>query len=188
MVADRYNLNKLVDRETRKEYQIDVANRFSALEGFEISSVDGTWVKIRDSIKASAKENVGFLGTNRNKPWFDEECSELANITAEPDIPKPSLIEVELPIEKLKRHKTTGVDNIPSELIQTGGGKLYEEIHKLILLIWNKKELPKEWKESIIVPKKGDRMDCNNYRGISILSTSYKILSNILLSRMTICT
>ena len=55
------------------------------------------------------------------------------------------------------------------------------------VLIWNKEELPQEWKESIIVPinKKGDRMDCNNYRGISLLSTSYKILSNILLSRMT---
>ena len=28
-------------------------------------------------------------------------------------------------------------------------------------------------------------MDCNNYRDISLLSTSYKILSDILLSRMT---
>jgi sorting nexin-29 len=28
-------------------------------------------------------------------------------------------------------------------------------------------------------------MDCNNYRGISLLSTSYKIISNILLSRLT---
>ena len=27
LVADSYNLNKLVDEETRKEYQIDVANR-----------------------------------------------------------------------------------------------------------------------------------------------------------------
>ena len=43
LIADRYNLNKLVDRETRKEYQIDVGNRFSALEGLEISSVDDTW-------------------------------------------------------------------------------------------------------------------------------------------------
>ena len=66
--------NKLVDLETRKEYQIDVANRFSALEGLEIASVDDTWVKIRDSIKASAKEKVGILETIRNKPWFDEEC------------------------------------------------------------------------------------------------------------------
>ena len=75
LVADRYNLNKLVDRETRKEYQIDVANRFSALEGLEISSVDDTRVKIRDSIIASANEKVGILETNRNKPWFDEDCS-----------------------------------------------------------------------------------------------------------------
>ena len=74
MVADRYNLNKLVDHETRNEYQIDVANSFSALEVLEISS----GVKIRDSINASAKENVGVLETNRNKPWFDEECSEFA--------------------------------------------------------------------------------------------------------------
>ena len=36
------------------------------------------------------------------------------------------LIEVELATEKLKRHKTTGVDHIPSELIQAGGGKLYD--------------------------------------------------------------
>jgi hypothetical protein len=71
LVADRHNLNKLVDNETRKEYQIDVANRFSALESLDISSVDDTWVKIRDSIKASAKEKVGVLETNRNKPWFD---------------------------------------------------------------------------------------------------------------------
>jgi hypothetical protein len=39
----------------------------------------------------------------------------------------------------------------------------------------------------IIVPiyKRGDNTDCSNYRGISLLSTSYKIFSNILLSRLT---
>jgi hypothetical protein len=54
------------------------------------------------------------------------------------------------------------------------------------MLIWNKEELPHQWKESIVVPirKKGDKTDCSNYRGISLLSTSYKILSNILLSRL----
>jgi len=43
--------------------------------------------------------------------------------------------------------------------------------------------LPEEWKESIIVPihKKGEKTDCSNYTGISLLSTTYTILSKILL-------
>jgi hypothetical protein len=60
-------------------------------------------------------------------------------------------------------------------------------IHKLINSVWNKEELLDQWKESIIAPvhKKGDKTDCNNYHGISLLSTSYKMLSNILLSRLS---
>jgi hypothetical protein len=48
--------------------------------------------------------------------------------------------------------------------------------------------VPEEWKESIIVPiyKKGDKTDCSNGRGISLLpKLCTKILSNILLSRLT---
>jgi hypothetical protein len=86
----------------------------------------------------------------------------------------------------LKRYKAPGSDQIPAELIQAGGETLRSEIHKLIMLIWNKEELPHQWKESIVVPihKKGDKADCSNYRGISLLSTSYQILSIILLSRL----
>jgi hypothetical protein len=47
--------------------------------------------------------------------------------------------------------------------------------------------LLEQCKESVIVPvyKKGDKTDCSNYRGISLLSTTYKILSNTLPSRLT---
>jgi hypothetical protein len=52
--------------------------------------------------------------------------------------------------------------------------------------MWKKKELPEEWKESIIVSiyKKGDKTDCSNYRDISNLATKYEILY-IFLSRLT---
>jgi hypothetical protein len=45
---------------------------------------------------------------------------------------------------------------------------------------------PDQWKESVIVQihKKDDKTDCNNYLGISLLSTSYKIVFNIHLSRL----
>jgi hypothetical protein len=47
--------------------------------------------------------------------------------------------------------------------------------------------LPQQWKESIIIPihEKGDKTDSNNYQGISLLLTAYKLLSNILLARLT---
>ena len=101
-------------------------------------------------------------------------------------MPEPSAFEVELAIEKLKNHKSPGIDQIPVELIKAGGRTLRCAIHKLIISIWNREELPEEWKGSIIVPihKKGNKTDCNNFRGISLLPTTYKSLSNILLSRL----
>jgi len=51
----------------------------------------------------------------------------------------------------------------------------------------NKEELPEEWKESIIVPiyKKDDKTDCSSYTDVKRLLITYKILPNILLSRLT---
>jgi hypothetical protein len=107
--------------------------------------------------------------------------------TAEPLVPEPNLVEVEIAIGKLKRYKSPGIDRILAKLIKAGGETLYSEIHRLIHSIWNKEELSQQWKESVIVPayKKGDNTDCNSYQGISLVSTAYTILSNILLARLT---
>jgi hypothetical protein len=85
-------------------------------------------------------------------------------------VPEPNAFEVEMAIEKLKRYKSPGVDQIPAELIKAGGSKICSEIHKLIISVYNKEEFSDQWKESIIVPiyKKGDKTDCSNYRGISL--------------------
>ena len=82
--------------------------------------------------------------------------------TAEPLVPEPSTFEFDLPIEKLKSHKSPGVYQIPAELIKEAGRTIPYQIHKLIVSIWNKEELPEEWKESIIVPihTKGNKTDC----------------------------
>jgi hypothetical protein len=108
-------------------------------------------------------------------------------LTAEPLVPGPCRLEVEIAITKLKKYKSTGSDQIPAELIQAGGKMLLFAMHKLINCIWKKEELPDQWKESVIVPilKKCNKTDCNNYHGISLLSTSYNILWNILLSRLS---
>jgi hypothetical protein len=112
-------------------------------------------------------------------------------LTAEILVPLPSAFEVELTIEKLKVHKSPGIDQIPPEFIKAGGSTIRCEILKLIISIWNeKKKLHEESKELIVVPddKKGDTTDFINYRGISLLQTTYKILSNIQLCRLTLYT
>jgi len=56
--------------------------------------------------------------------------------TAEPLVPGPSASEVELAIDKLKSHKSPGIDQIPAELIKTGSRTICLEIRKLITSIW----------------------------------------------------
>jgi hypothetical protein len=92
----------------------------------------------------------------------------------EPLVPQTSLVDVEIAIVKLKSYKSPGPDQVPAGMIKAGGETLCSETHKLICSIWNKEELPQQWKESIIlpIPKKGDKTACKNYRGISLLINS----------------
>ena len=53
--------------------------------------------------------------------------------TAEPLVPEPSILEFELAIEKLKSHKSPGIDQIPAELIKAGGSTIRGAIYKLII-------------------------------------------------------
>jgi hypothetical protein len=136
-----------------------------------------------------------FLILNRCKIYLSQllNVSDVRQIemhTAEPLVPDPEVeiaFEVEIVVAKLKKYKSPGSDQISAELIQAGGEILQCEIHKLSNSIWSKQELLDQWNECIIIPvyKRGDKIDCSNYQGVSVLSTSYKILSNGLLSRLS---
>jgi len=70
--------------------------------------------------------------------------------------------------------------------LKNSGEALKNEILKMINLIWDKEIIP-EWNLSILCPvfKKEDILDTKNYRGIFLLDTYYKVLSTILLERIT---
>jgi hypothetical protein len=95
---------------------------------------------------------------------------------------KPSHFEDETDIEKLTWYNAPGNGQILAELIQAGGDVLlYREIYKLVNSVWNKEELPQQWKECIfvLIYKNGDKTKNSDFRGISLLPTTYKILFSL---------
>jgi hypothetical protein len=113
---------------------------------------------------------------------------KLGRNTAEPLVHGPSRFEAEIAHLKLKEDKLPGNKEILAELTQARCETLVSVIHRFINSLWNMEELSDQWKESIIVPihKKDDKIDCNNYHGMSLLSTSCKILSNTQLTRLSL--
>lgn len=104
--------------------------------------------------------------------------------TLNPQSTPPSLIEIKNIIQGLKNNKAPGEDGIVAEMWKIGGDKAAENLHRLICDIWENEQIPRDWKGALIHPlhKKGDRTDPNNYRGISLLPVSYKVLSKVLLN------
>ena len=94
--------------------------------------------------------------------------------------------EIIYAIKKLKNHKATGVDGIPGELIKYGGDGMLREMTQVYARIWHEERIPEEWQEGIYMPlhKKGDRHNCENYRGLCLLNIGYKILSSILCRKL----
>jgi len=73
--GERFNLRKLNELEVRKQYQIEISNRFAALENLsDDEDINRAWENIKETIKTSAKERLVLHELKWHKPWFDEEC------------------------------------------------------------------------------------------------------------------
>jgi len=94
--------------------------------------------------------------------------------------------EIKRAMKKMKMKKAAGIDGIPMEAWRYAGKKLWMDLVKLIKDIWKKGRLPEDWKKSVVVPlyKRGEKEVAGNYRGISLLCTTYKIYAEILRGRL----
>jgi hypothetical protein len=74
----RFNLKKLNEVECKEQYRVEVSNRLTASEDLDAEvEINCAWQTIRESIKISAKESLGYYELKKHKPWFDEGCSKL---------------------------------------------------------------------------------------------------------------
>jgi len=87
-----------------------------------------------------------------------------------------NLEEVQRAVSSLMNNKAPSVDELSDEMLKHGKETVAEQLAKLFNLIWQDLEVPKDWKRGVIIklPKIGSFNDCNNWRGITLLSTPGK--------------
>ena len=86
----------------------------------------------------------------------------------------------------MKKGKSTGVDNIPAELVQAGGEDLITALTTICNKIWQTGEWPTPRTQSLVItlPKKGNLQQCQSYRMISLISHPSKVMLKIILNRL----
>ncbi|XP_060202733.1 uncharacterized protein LOC132631151 [Lycium barbarum] len=90
-------------------------------------------------------------------------------------------------MRKMSRGRPTGPDEIPAEFWKNVGRGGLEWLTRLLNVIFKTAEMPEEWRWSTMIPlykNKGDIQNCNNYRGIKLLSHTMKVWERVVEARM----
>ena len=93
----------------------------------------------------------------------------------EPDILE---CEVKWALESITTNKASGGDEIPVELFQILNDDAVKLQHSVCQQIWKTQQWPQDWKRSvfILIPKKGNAIECTNYHIIALISHASKIM------------
>jgi hypothetical protein len=136
-----------------------------------------------DILERWAQHFEEVLNPNNVHPENHIHPSEEFEENVELDIDE---MDVELAIKELKTYKAPGPDGLPAEVFKYGADILNKYLYKLISEIWTKEEMPVDWKVGLICPiyKKGDLLECKNYRDITLANVGYKIFYKVLFRKL----
>jgi len=157
------------------------------------------FMKIQEGkrIMSSIKDKKGLLLTEKDK--ITERCAEYyqdlysssaqqptIEINLQETVPDVMANEVMHALKQMKDGKAPGKDEIPIELIKEAGYETCVEIAKLFTKCLKKREVPEDWNSAIIIllHKKGDKSDLNNYRPISLISHMSKLFTRVIKCRI----
>ncbi|KAJ2950085.1 hypothetical protein O0L34_g11426 [Tuta absoluta] len=139
-----------------------------------------------DVLKRWAEHFKNLLNVDRSADLH--HISLLPQLPLNTELDKPlSYDEVVTAIRQQHNKRAVGIDLIPGELLKYGGMELHTSVWKLFVQMWEEERVPDDFKVSRIsalYKNKGDRSDCNSYRGISLLSVPGKAFARVLLNRL----
>jgi hypothetical protein len=180
-IEDNYMKKQI--REFYKGIKIERRRNVSTKQIFcknkEGQLVEGT----EESLKRWVEYFGEVYGIGEKETLQTEEEESLTTGECEEPPRKEEIKEI---IKRFKNNKAPGENGITAEMLKVGGQNLEENIVKLINKAWDEETIPQRWKETLICPlhKKGDRSKCENYRGIALMDTIYKIMAVSIKSRV----
>ena len=94
--------------------------------------------------------------------------------------------EIRRGIHRLRCGKAAGSSGIYPEMIKAGGIIVEDRLHSLFKKVWLTEVIPEDWQCGVVIPlhKKGDRMNLDNYRGITLMDVVGKVFSGIIKDRL----
>ena len=101
----------------------------------------------------------------------------------------PTIDELSMALDCLASGNAPGKDGIPAEVLKCCKGSIISELHEILCLCWREGLVPQDMRDANIVTlykNKGGRSDCNNYRGISLLSVVGKVFARVTLKRLQV--
>ena len=101
-------------------------------------------------------------------------------------VEEPTIGEVRRAIHRLKYGKAAGCSGIVPEMIKAGGSWAEERLHSLFKKVWLTELIPEDWQCGVVIPlhKKGDKMNLDNNRGITLMDVVGKVFSGIIKDRL----
>lgn len=111
---------------------------------------------------------------------------KILNVGSE-ELPDITNEEIKKALKQMKNGKCPGEDRITTEMLKFGGNILEGYIKKLFNQCLCEGTIPKCWLEAevILLYKKGDSTNIENYRPISLLSHLYKLFTKVITNRLT---
>ena len=155
-----------------------------------------------NNVPIKCKEGKMLLAEEEQKARWMEHFQEVLNqpdLTAEldlgNDVPRNLLevnmtdvtaAEVNQAVDSLTNNTAPDIDEILAQLLKHGKDVITGQLVVLFNSIWRELDVLDAWRKGIIVklPKKGNLIDCNNWRGITQLSTHGKVFTRVLLNRL----
>jgi hypothetical protein len=174
-------LDKLHSNDPREYWKLVKALRRDKIQDTPINL--NIWTEHFKKLYSNRCDNNKELSRllNENIHKYVRECNE--NHTFDKGITDEEILTA---IKKQKNNKAHGNDYILNEMIKSAANKLTSVLVKLFNAILKTGVYPESWNISWITPiyKKGDTLDPNNYRAISVSSCLSKIFTHIINQRL----